>query len=255
MERGSRETNSVSKRWDREYRLGRYRSEPPVPFVGRILKVLEKRLEIREGRGLYVGCGNGRNFLPLLDAGLDLLGLDVSVEALSQLKSARPDLAPRLIHAGFSEFESEAHFDYLVAIQVFQHGTAGAVRSMFARAASVLKDGGLLFVRVNSASTEVYYRHQIIETADNGGFTVRYDEGPNAGLAIHFLSREELKAIVGPRFTAVAPVTEQVTPRGPEERLLGAVGGCVGESRGAGRSCGVSPVSPKSMLVRGVGHP
>jgi hypothetical protein len=34
-------------------------------------------------RGLYIGCGNGRNYIPLSEAGLDLTGLDISVTAIS----------------------------------------------------------------------------------------------------------------------------------------------------------------------------
>ena len=85
---------------------------------------------------------------------------------------------------------------------------------MFARTAGLLKEGGLLFVRVNSASTDVYYSHQVIEKAGHGGFTVRYKEGPKAGLDVHFLSREELEDILGQWFTAIEPVAEQVMPRG-----------------------------------------
>ena len=40
-----------------------------------------------QSRGLYVGCGNGRNFLPLVDSGLELHGLDVSGESLRQLQA------------------------------------------------------------------------------------------------------------------------------------------------------------------------
>lgn len=28
-------------------------------------------------RGLYIGCGTRRDYLPLVDAGLDLVGLDI----------------------------------------------------------------------------------------------------------------------------------------------------------------------------------
>ena len=146
---------SASESWDREYRQGRYVAEPPVPFVHRILKAPGRRPEVRTGIGFYIGCGNGRNYIPLCDAGLDLLGLDVSGEALQQLRSVRPDIAHRLIHSDLADFEPDSLFDYVIAIQVFQHGLEDTVRSMFARAAGMLKDGGLLFVRVNSASSEV----------------------------------------------------------------------------------------------------
>jgi len=63
----------TASRWDDEYRNQRYANEPPLPFVSRILDTL--RAESDTGTGLYVGCGNGRNYLPLVDAGLDLFGL------------------------------------------------------------------------------------------------------------------------------------------------------------------------------------
>lgn len=61
---------SASESWDREYRQGRYRSEPPIPFVDHTIETLGRRPEVRMGRGLYIGCRNGRNYIPLCDAGL-----------------------------------------------------------------------------------------------------------------------------------------------------------------------------------------
>ncbi len=214
----SPESRPVSRSWDDEYRRGRYRDEPPVPFVGRIVDILRDRPEIMTGRGLYVGCGNGRNHVALVDAGLNLIGLDVSKEAIAQLQASHPHLAPKLVRADFRDFDSELPFDYIVAIQVFQHGTAAAVRSMFARAAKLLKRGGLLFVRVNSASTDVYYSHRVFERGDRGGFTVRYDEGPKRGLAIRFLSLRELRETLDPWFTPLVPTREQVTSRKSPQR-------------------------------------
>ena len=72
----SGESRAVSRSWDDEYRRGRYRAEPPIPFARRIVDVLRDRPEIIGGKGLYVGCGNGRNYVPLVDAGLDVIGLD-----------------------------------------------------------------------------------------------------------------------------------------------------------------------------------
>jgi SAM-dependent methyltransferase len=47
-------------------------------------------------RGLYIGCGNGRNLVPMSDAGLDLIGLDISAQAITQLHRRKPGAA-RLI--------------------------------------------------------------------------------------------------------------------------------------------------------------
>ena len=141
------------------------------------------------------------------------MGLDVSGEALQQLRSAHPEFATRLIQSDLADFEPDSLFDYVIAIQVFQHGCEETVRSLFARAAGLLKDGGLLFVRVNSISTDVYHSHEVIYRTDSGGFTVRYTAGPKTGLSIHFLSRMGLEAITSESFTAIEPIAERVMPR------------------------------------------
>ena len=58
----------VASRWDSEYRAGRYVAERPLPFVDQILSTLRARPGAMAGVGLYVGCGNGRNYVPLVDA-------------------------------------------------------------------------------------------------------------------------------------------------------------------------------------------
>src|SRR5438128_5432529 len=124
--------------WDAEYRSGRYADDAPLPFVGDILTALDDAPTLRDGIGLYIGCGNGRNYLPLVDAGLRLYGLDLSLEALRQLRTRRA--APRpLICGDFRTFAADGGFDYVVAIQVFQHGAAADVAAYFATVAKLLR--------------------------------------------------------------------------------------------------------------------
>jgi SAM-dependent methyltransferase len=207
----------AATRWDEEYRQGRYLAEPPLPFVDTILAVLRCR-GLTQARGLYVGCGNGRNFVPLADAGLALEGLDVSGEALRQLAARCPASAGRLVHGDLRDLQPGTPFGYIVAIQVFQHGTAADALAYFERAQALLAPGGLLFVRVNSASTQVFHRHEIVETGAEGGFTVRYLEGPKRGLAVHFYSRSELDAVTREAFQDVLPPREDVIRRAPPGR-------------------------------------
>jgi hypothetical protein len=44
----------------------------PLPFVDRIISTLRAHPAAIDGVGVYVGCGNGRNDLPLVDVGLEL---------------------------------------------------------------------------------------------------------------------------------------------------------------------------------------
>lgn len=165
------------------------------------------------GVGLYVGCGNGRNYLPLVDAGLALHGLDISREALDQLSARRASLAPHLVSADFRALEIASPFDYLVAIPVFQHGAQADADAYFARTAAALKPGGLFFLRVNSASTDIYFRHTIVDRNDFGGLTIRYDEGPKRGLYVHFYACEELLELARGRFRQLIGPREEVTAR------------------------------------------
>jgi len=203
-------------RWDTEYRSGRYADDAPLPFVGDILTALDDAPTLREGIGLYIGCGNGRNYLPLVDAGLRILGLDLSLEALRQLAARRAAL-PLLICGDFRGFASASGLSYVVAIQVFQHGTAADVATYFTNVSAALRPGGLFFFRVNSVSTQIFHRHTVIERGGHGSLTIRYDAGPKEGLAIHFYARDELAELTADGFTPVMPPRERIIERTPPQ--------------------------------------
>jgi len=93
--------------WDAEYASGRYRGEPPVAFARDIIDAARSR-NLR--RGPYIGCGNGRNFIPMSEAGLDLVGLDISAQAVAQLRQRRP-AAAGLIVGGLGAVAPSARFE------------------------------------------------------------------------------------------------------------------------------------------------
>lgn len=180
---------SAAEAWNDEYRRGRYADDPPVAFVDDILLTAA-----REGvtDGLYIGCGNGRNLLPLVDGGLDLLGLDISDEAIRQLARRRPDRAERLRHGDLQSLPTAATWPLVIGIQVFQHGNREQAHRHVRAAQQRVAPGGLLCVRVNATGTDVWPAHEVTERHPDGGFTVRYTAGPKTGLSIHFFSGDEL---------------------------------------------------------------
>ena len=106
--------------WDAEYTAGRYSCEPPVAFTGDILAAAQ---QAGLTRGLYIGCGNGRNYLPLVADGLDLTGVDISAAAIAQLAARAPDRADRLVCGDLGKaevnYEIDAFHDELgVAVEV-----------------------------------------------------------------------------------------------------------------------------------------
>jgi cyclopropane fatty-acyl-phospholipid synthase-like methyltransferase len=198
--------------WEAEYASGRYLDEPPVAFVDDIVRA---SAATSRTRGLYIGCGNGRNFMPLLEAGMDLVGLDISFTALQQLRTR---LAPRrgsLICGEVRSLDPSALFDVIVAIQVFQHGTRAETHRHIRDAQRHVAPGGLMCVRVNSTATDVFPAHDVVEREGDRSFTVQYREGAKKGLDVHFFSEPELRTLFAEAFTPVLDPREQVTTRTP----------------------------------------
>lgn len=187
----------IASAWDAEYGAGRYAGEDPIEFATDVVAEVKKRPSIRKSPGLYVGCGNGRNFIKMATSGLNMTGLDVSDVGLRQIVKKMPDLADKLRHGDF--LDHAGRFGYIVAIQSFQHGDAVRTARYFRKAAAMLDAGGLLFVRVNSADTKVAHAHRVTEMGDCG-FTAVYDEGPKMGLSVRFLTRAGLERVAGRDF-------------------------------------------------------
>jgi hypothetical protein len=85
--RDASEPGRAAASWDAEYAAGRYAGEAPVAFTRDILAAARRATV---SSGLYTGCGNGRNYLPLVAGGLDLTGLDISPAAITQLAARAP---------------------------------------------------------------------------------------------------------------------------------------------------------------------
>jgi SAM-dependent methyltransferase len=187
--------------WDAAYQDGRYRADPPVPFVADIIDAAGRH-GLAGAHGLYVGCGNGRNFLPLARHGLRLTGLDVSAVALRQLAERAPEYRDRLVHGDLSALPRESAFDIIIGIQVFQHGDREAAHAAIRQAAGRLRPGGLFCLRVNAAGTDLWPEHDVTQRHADGGLTIRYLAGAKAGLLIHFFSAPELTAL----FAGLRPV-------------------------------------------------
>ncbi len=209
--------NSLADKWNEEYESGKYADEPAIPFVGTIIETLNKFPETKKGLGLYVGCGNGRNYLPLVSAGLNLNGLDVSPVALQQISKKMPHLADKLVCQDFKSFSAAKQFDYIVAIQVFQHGTERDARQYFEKVCSLLKPGGLFFLRVNSIATEIYHKYEVLEKNKFGGFTIKYTEGPKSNLPVHFYSNEEILDLTREFAVVMLPVQEMIQREPPKK--------------------------------------
>ena len=186
----------IERCWDAEYESGRYEGEPPIPFTNHIVQTVRER-GLSGNPGLYVGCGNGRNFVPLAAACPGLSGIDVSGSGIRSLLQKHSEYSRRVSRKNF--LDCDAAFDYIISIQAFQHGDGRTADRYVRRAASMTRGGGLLFLRVNSTNTDILHPHHITKRAgcgDYGGLTVRYDAGPKKDLCIHFFTKHELESML-----------------------------------------------------------
>lgn len=196
--------------WDRAYRQGKYDQEGAIPLVQDIIDTVSERGLI-DKLGFYPGCGNGRNFAPLFDAGLDMEGNDISPVAIDQLKQRRPNA--KVTVGDFLTHEAKAPYAYLLSIQLFQHGDRKTVQQLFDKAYELLQSGGLFVLRVNSIHTQIVQKYDTVERSPEGGFTVQYHTGQKTGLHVHFYSAEELHNLTRNQYKVVLPLREEFMPR------------------------------------------
>ncbi len=108
------------------------------------------------GPVLDVGCGTGRLLLPLLEAGVDVEGLDLSVPMLERLreKARARGLAPRVHHAAMASFTLPRRFRLvMIPFNAFVHNlTAEEQIATLACCQRHLEPGGLLAFDVSSPS-------------------------------------------------------------------------------------------------------
>jgi SAM-dependent methyltransferase len=201
------ERAAVTRAWDAEYVAGRYQDEPPVAFVDDIVAAARS---FGVESGLYIGCGNGRNYIPLVNAGLDLVGIDISAAAIAQLRERAPNRTNRLLCADLEGLTAGA-YDLVIGIQVFQHGDRAQAHAHIRSAQRRIARGGLMAVRVNAVGTDLVYRHERTGAAADGSFTARYLEGPKSGLRIYFFAREGLSGLFAEEFTSVLELRTQAT--------------------------------------------
>lgn len=210
--------SEAAESWDHEYAQGvRYQGDPPVRFVEDIVLAAK---ESGATRGVYVGCGNGRNYVPLVEAGLDLVGLDISQIAIDQLAGRLPAARrDRLVVGDLSALPAGETWPLVVAIQVLQHGTRDEVHAFLTGILARVAPGGLLAVRVNATGTDIEHPSETVERFPDGSFTVQYEAGPKEGLHVHFWAARELNdAVTDAGFTPVLEVRPDSTWRHPMPR-------------------------------------
>ncbi len=202
-------SNKSKVNWDKAYKSGKYIGDEPIKFTKDIVNLVQLHLPSK-AYGFYPGCGNGRNYLPLLDAGLMLEGNDISSQAIQQLKKVRPSAK---VEVGDFMKGSNKTYDYVVSIQLFQHGTFSEVKKFFDKTYQLINDNGLFFLRVNSVNTQIIEDYEVVENTPENGLTILYKTGQKPGQNIHFYSAKEIQKLTADRYKVILPLREEVIYR------------------------------------------
>jgi 2-polyprenyl-3-methyl-5-hydroxy-6-metoxy-1,4-benzoquinol methylase len=173
-----------------EYHEGLWHGVPeglePSDFALRRRFLLE-RVSAGE-RVLDVGCGEGRFAVELLDAGAQVVGIDVAEEPLRRARGRHPELDLRLVSdAGPWELE-DASFDVVWAGEVLEH--VADTSAWLSEVRRVLRSGGSLLL-----STPAHERLTMLRVALSGrAFAERFEP---RGDHLRFYSRDTLTRLLG----------------------------------------------------------
>lgn len=146
-----------------------------------------------------LGCGAGRHTVYMAARGYAVYASDVEQSALD-LTSAylqRLGLTAELVRADMNAMPyPDAFFDVVLAIQVIYHNTRAGIETCLDEIRRVLKPGGRAFLVTSSEQSPHY--GQGVQTDEH---TFVRTEGHEAGIPHYYFTADNLRAMLGQRFT------------------------------------------------------
>jgi SAM-dependent methyltransferase len=195
--------DAIARRYDRAYALSGTTSRERL---ARVVKAIDGKKRV-----LVLGIGTGRELPALLDAGHDVVGLDLSAEMVA-ICNQRSRTAPIVLADFWSPLPFEnARFDAVIAL----HGTLahppreGALSELAREIARVLAPGGVFVAEV--PAREALDAMGVRRT----GKATFLHEDPVAGVSIEgvALDAEEWRS-------ALRPLDARIEPLGAAEHLV-----------------------------------
>ena len=148
-------------------------------------RVLRALADVRPGRALDVGCGDGTFAGRLTEQGGQVSGLDFAPTALKRARAAHPELEFVAPAPDGSFPFPDASFDTVTCVNVLQH--VADTQAMVSEVRRVLVPGGLLAVAV-----PFHGRVRNVLTALRG-FERHYDP---FGLELRFFTKRSLRSFL-----------------------------------------------------------
>lgn len=203
--RDERQTALAAAFWDGQYADGRFLDMPADPFVDLVLAAAADH-GLLPGPGLYIGVGNGRNYFPFVEGGLELVGLDVSAVGLDAIRERAPEHADRLVHGDLSALPDGQVFPVVVGLNVFHHGDRDAAHAHIRDALERVAPGGLFAVSVAATGSKTSRPTELATDHEDGSYTLRYlQEDGLPPILSHFFTESALEQLLA-AYEAVLPL-------------------------------------------------
>ncbi len=182
-------TDPLSKRfdvfWSDKERLAKYFKKPEKWFLD-----FAKKLGLKCLKVLDLGCGNGRNAIPLAQMGCLVTGVDVSQVALDLLreKAQKEGVFIETVKGDITRlpFQSEI-FDLALCYNAVFNGDKSIIERSFGEAKRALKSGGFFLVTLRSTKNPVPEGAR--PTAEKNTYEIEKD---GFLLTAHFTDDEEI---------------------------------------------------------------
>jgi len=117
---------------------------------------------------LDLGCGMGRNFFSLLEAGFDAYGIDNAGNGVNHILSQKTqyNISDKVILGKFQDLPyGDGFFDALISIQTLNHGYEADIMQGIKEIERVLHPGGYFFITVPGRVSLGKVRYCLVKTA------------------------------------------------------------------------------------------
>jgi len=158
-----------------------YDVEKPHEDLKKVISVLKKH-KVR--RILYLGCGAGRNLIPLVRASFEVYGMDLSPGGLKiireKLRSEKLGAELRIGDVFRKLPYPKECFDAVISVQVLNHNVKKKILGTIGEITRVLKPNGMIFITLPGmfakGKMRYYYNHDSREIAPRTRLPIKGEE-------------------------------------------------------------------------------
>ncbi|MBO3802342.1 MAG: class I SAM-dependent methyltransferase [Candidatus Brockarchaeota archaeon] len=183
------------KAWDEIFRSGGFPLEEPHRSIAWLCDLFKKRTFRRV---CDLGCGTGRNLVPLASNGFEAHGIDLSAEGLRRSRRRAGDAGTwvGLVRGDMKKIPyASGSFDAVICIYAIYQGTLRDIEEAVSEIHRVLRRGGLAYVTFQTLRSHKYGQGRKIEDRT---FVQDHDIdcSHETGIPHHFSSEDEVRRIM-----------------------------------------------------------